>query len=94
MRLPTDAWHASFRESVDLPTQLRDSLFEIYAEVERLNTLAEMMLAGRPRAPQTGPNFVDSHLGLDRHGAGETLALRIRDILPDFEKLSPPEKAS
>ncbi len=91
MKLPVEAWHASFSSEIVLPSSLREALFDIYSEVERLNTLANMMLAGRGGAPQTGPNFADSSLGLDRHGAGESLALRIGEILPEFDNLPPPE---
>ncbi len=94
MRLPTAAWHATFSTPAILPEGLRERLFEVYAEVERLNTLARMMLAGTSGASQSGPNFANANLGLDRHGAGESLAQRIQEILPEFNDLPPADRVS
>ena len=94
MRLPTDAWHATFSSPDIVPEALRQRLFEVYAEVERLNTLATMMLAGTSEAPESGPNFANANLGLDRHGAGESLARLIREMLPEFTDLPPPGQRS
>lgn len=91
MRLPTEAWHATFSSEYILPDDLRNDLFQIYSEVERMNAIAEMLLAGRTGRPMIGsPDSADSAIGLERASIGEGLAKDVRGALEKLAALASP----
>ena len=91
MRLPTEAWQATFSSEYILPKDLRDELFQIYAEVERMNAIGEMLLAGRTGRPRTGTaSGADSDIGLERASIGGGLAKDIREAIDKLAALPKP----
>jgi hypothetical protein len=84
MRLPMRAWEATFGEP-DLLEAHRKKLFEVYAEVERMNALITIMTSNR-----SGPGGFDSGgIGLDRHTSSDFLAREIKAILSAMASETP-----
>lgn len=75
MNLPSEAWSASFAQPSAISEEARRELFEIYAEVERINALGRMGLAGLGTAADVAAT------GLERHNFGDFLASRIDTFL-------------
>jgi hypothetical protein len=84
MRLPTRSWSAALGHPETLSDDVREELFQIYDEVERMNAITAMMLAdmSAPTSPPASTKFVDrSGLGLERATSLDFLGRRITPVI-------------